>query len=267
MKSLAIFLLGTSSLGFAATINFGFEGSSLAPAVSGSGFNTGALAETYSSTAPGAIYGGFVGANTPTATTTVRAWRPNDVTNLSVSTTSALFNSHTSYMEFTVAPDAGNSLDFSSANFSFTLGTFVGEGSPDGITNRAAVGYRINGTGDFVLLGTDINTVGPAYTSSPTNWTGQASFNSTPNTFLVVENALSRSLSGIPSLNAGDTITFRVILGDTGNTNVGLTAASAVRGGYIDNIAVSGFNVIPEPAPLLLSSLAVFPLLRRRRIV
>lgn len=254
------------SLAPAATITFGFEGLNHTPSSAGSGFVSGNLSEVLNSGAA-PIYGGFTGSTAPLATTTVRAFRPSDVVNRTTSTnTNTTFNSNATYVEFTITPDAGQRLDFSSAQFSFNLGSFVGVGSTAGITNRAAMGYRVNGTGSFTLLGSTIEAVVPAFASSANKWTGTSSFDTTPNGFAVAETTSLESLSTIPALGSNDSITFRVILGDTGSTSVALTASNDVRGGYIDAISVSGFNVIPEPTVILFALFSPVVLMRRRRI-
>lgn len=262
-----LLILASSSSGIisAATITYGFQASDHTPSSSGPGFTVGNLTEVFSSATPGAVFGGFTGPNTPVATTTVRAYRPADVTNLTFNPTNAQFNSHASYVEFTITPGAGQQLDFSTAQFSLNFGTFVGVGSTAQLTNRVAVGYRVNDTGDFTMLGASLTAMAPVYSASSSNWTGQASFDTTAESFVIVENSMLQSLSELPALNANDTITFRVILGDSGTTGTALTATNNVRGGYIDAISVSGFDVIPEPSLFGLLALSAIALAGRRR--
>lgn len=270
MKLTPVLIILASSSGSiisAATITYGFQASDHTPTSSRPGFNAGDLTEVFSSANPGAIFGGFTGPDAPVATTTVRAFRPADVTNLTFNPTNAQFNSHTSYVEFTVTPGAGQQLDFSAAQFSLNFGTFVGVGSTAQLTNRVALGYRINGTGDFTMLASSVTAMAPVYVAAPNNWTGQASFDTNAESFVIVENSLLQGLSEIPALTANDTITFRVILGDSGTTGTALTATSNVRGGHIDAISVSGFNVIPEPSVLGIMSLSSLVLGRRKRRV
>lgn len=263
MKALfSILLLGLAVLpASAATVTFGFESRDFTPVSSGSGYTTTNLSEA-GDLATNAVFGGFTGTLAPTATTIVRAYRP---TNMANSETPDI-NTHVSYLTFTITPDAGQMLDLSTATLSFNLGSFTGFSANQDMKAFARAGYSVNG-GTYTALGSVVSAIAPPYADAADNWTGQSSFNSTANKFKIVQTSSGAlSLSGITGLAAGDSVTFRIALGDTSSSNASLTGTSQIKGIYVDQISVDGFSVIPEPSAMALVAMGglAFSLRRRR---
>lgn len=245
----------------AATVTFGFESANFTPVSSGSGYTTTNLGEA-GDLATNAVFGGFTGTVAPTATTTVRAYRPTNVANGETPD----INSHASYLSFTITPDAGQVLDLSTATLTFNLGSFTGFSANQDMKAFALAGYAVNG-GTYTSLGSVVSAIAPPYADAADNWTGQASFNTTAGKFKVVQTSSGAlSLSGITGLGAGDSVTFRIALGDTSSSNISLTGTGQIKGIYVDQISVNGFSVIPEPSALALALAGglAFSLRRRR---
>ena len=261
------FLLAITSLSSAATVTYNFEAASNAATVTGTGFSTTALTETGATSggiSTGAIYGGFTGTLAPTATSTVRAFLPSQVTNQS----NPSVTTGGDYVQFTITPDAGQTLSFAGATVAFDIGAATGFASNLDMQAYARMGYRIN-TGTFTALGGGATGVtAPAYAASADNWTGQASFNNTANSFKLVETTFSTALPAISGLNPGDSVTFRIAIGDTSGITRDLTLGpgGATKTLYLDDITVFGFTVVPEPSAMLLSGLGIAALAFRRRL-
>ena len=267
MKSiLPLFLIVASPSLHAATVTFGFEASNAGASLSGSGFSSTNLSEMGIST--GAIYGQLTGGGSPPDTTIVRVIRPDQTAGSAVLTTD--------YFEFTLTPDAGQALDLSAAAISFRLAGVVGFYPNNGVNASARAGYSVNG-GAFTALGAANTTVfvNPFATAAP-NWTGAAGFNSTADQFDLAETTATIPLSALPALAIGDTITFRLGVGDDSGVTRPLDSApsatpstgtgDSIKAIYVDDITVSGFNVVPEPSAIILSGIGVAVLAFRRRL-
>lgn len=266
MKRVPLSVLALSSLlgasAHAATVTFGFETSTNAATTSGTGFSSTALIETgTSSPSTGAIYGRLTGSTAPLDTTVVRAFRPNQITNNSAPSTIGSPN----YVEFTLTPAAGQTLDFSSASFAFTLGAITGLSANNDMPAYARVGFQVN-AGAFTNIGAVVPAIAPVFNNSAPNWTGASGFTSTGNFDLVQVNTSIPLAPLITGLNAGDSVTFRIGLGDNSAIATNLDATSGVlKSLYLDDVGVSGFNVVPEPSAALLGALGLTALATRRR--
>jgi hypothetical protein len=255
----------------AATVTYDFESSTNNATISGSGFTTGPLTENGNSASSpnnplstGAVYGRLASGSggVPADTTIVRAFVPLNVSNHS----NPPVTTHTTYLEFTITPEAGQTLDFSSATFSFTLGAITGNSPNLTMPAYARAGVQIN-NGSFINLGAVLSATADAYNAATPNWTSSLGFNTTSGSYDIAQAILSPVSLGsiLGGLNAGDTVTFRIAAGDSSTVNTALNAGSSMKSLYVDDISVSGFNVIPEPAAGLLSALGFAGILLRRR--
>lgn len=259
----ALLLFGTASLASAATVNYSFEGNNNNATTSGVGFSVGSLIEG-GNLSTGAIYGGFTSSTAPTDTTTVRAYIPNNVVNQSAPPIS----SHSTYVEFTLTPDAGQTLDLSAATLLFTLGAATGISANNDMPAYAQAGYRIN-SGAFTALGAVVSATAPTYNANTPNWTSNGSSGgfATGVNFDVRETAASLPLAGlIAGLNPGDTVTFRIAMGDNSAISNSLTSNTGVwKTVYLNDVGISDFNVIPEPSTGLLTMITLAAASYRRR--
>lgn len=255
----------------AATVTYDFESSTNNATITGSGFTTGPLTENgNSATSPnnplstGAVYGRLVSSSDgiPADTSVVRAFVPLNVSNQS----NPPISTHTTYLEFTITPDAGQTLDFSSATFSFTLGAITGNSANQNMSAYARAGVRIN-NGSFINLGATLSATADTYNAATPNWTSSLGFNTTSGSYDIAQATLSPVSLGsiLAGLNPGDTVTFRIAPGDASTVNTALNSTSSMKSLYVDDISVSGFNVIPEPAAGLLGALGFAGILFRRR--
>lgn len=263
MKSLLpLFTSSFLSFASAATVSYTFESNSTGATTSGSGFTAGSLTEG-GNISTGAVYGRLTGTSAPLDTTVVRAFIPNNVNNQ----TNPPISTHPSYLEFTITPGVGQTLDFSAATFSFTLGALTGNSANGAMTAYANAGVKIN-SGSFVSLGSTVSANAAAYDAAAPNWTSPQGFNTSTGSYDVVQSALSSvSLASIlAGLAPNDTVTFRIAFGDNSTVTTALNVSGAMKSFYVDDINVTGFNVIPEPSAALLGmfGLGAVALLRRR---
>lgn len=259
--ALCLFALAGSAS--AATIAYQFEGSSNAASVTGTGFSVGTLTEN--DITSGAVYGGFTSTTgSPASTSIVRAYVPGQIAGAGdppAAPTSAAVD----YLAFTVTPNGGNTLDLSAATFGMRIGSFVSTGAGGTMGLTVQVFYQING-GALTALGSSASVNNPVF-SAPGSHTGQAAFNTTADLFDVSETTVAPiSLSSIPALSAGDTLTIRVALADNSGSAVALTGSTNVKGVYVDDLTLNGFQAVPEPSvTALLGGLALLGIARRRR--
>lgn len=142
------------------------------------------------------------------------------------------------YMSFTVT-NASPSLTLSS--FSFDYAASVRDTDTTGVMSAAQLFYSINGA-SFVA-------VGPMHERIIPSGAGGIFTGFTTSTV---------DLTGLPTLNDGDSIEFRLAFGDNSG------AATGQKAIYIDNLTLDG-SVVPEPAALSVLGLAGLGLVRRRR--
>jgi len=244
------FTAGTAD---AATITYDFESQDNTAATTGTGFSVNDLQETGVT----ATYGHMTGTSD---TTVVRGFRADRVDNtLPAPSTSP------DYLDFTITPDAGFTLDFSAATFDMTIGSWIPTTATGPLEFGTAVFYQING-GTLTAVGstssvTNVDTNTTGWTETLSNFSLPPGQTALPTTGGLVEASITQiDLSAITGLNADDTVTIRIALGDnSGNKH---------KHDYVDDLVLNGFTSVPEPGSLALQSLGLLGLIgfgRRKR--
>lgn len=250
IPSLLLALAGLTLSSHAAGVIYAFESSDLSPTPSGTGFVAGSITET--SLSAGVIYGSMSGGSV------VRAYRPDQIANSTAPGTASA-----DYISFTLIPDSGSYLDFTTASFTADLGAFTSSGSSGSMTIYTQLIYQIGAT-PLTTTGS-VASVGQEAFTTPGSYTGVAGFNAAADLFDLTTGGLSVDLSLLGALAVDQTITFRVSIGDDSSSATALNAATNVKGVYLDNVGVSGFSFIPEPSAALLGGMGLLAILRRRR--
>jgi len=152
------------------------------------------------------------------------------------------------YLTFTLTPEAGMKFDFTGQDLTFDLQIFHGS-STGLVTSTLSVGLFTSADSFTSQVGSTatLEYVDPDLDASQSGFTGQ-----------------SISLSALGSLDTDEAVEFRLYFyRDT----TGGTGTVSNRFGDIDNIAVNGAVVIPEPSTfgLLMGGLGLLTMVRRRR--
>ncbi|MEN7972669.1 MAG: hypothetical protein ABFR47_02420 [Verrucomicrobiota bacterium] len=270
MNSSIMLAAGLLAVGAQASliVTYGFDDFTAAASVGGSGTD-GSLAavDMYAVQANGTTTGGLEGTaswtrivNLTTAGTTDHVAGTSDMAAFRMDQGGSTFPGldTDAGFRFTLTPDTGKTLDFSSATFDGIFGTWSDR--PETVTNNWGLFCSIDGGALTQVGGTGTHIVAPGtgFDSVRADNNSRDFYSGADNGAYTLGAISTIDLSGITGLTEDQAVEFRIVA--TPNLRY------AQNQFLVDDVTVSGIDVIPEPAVLSLVVVFGGALLATRRI-